>query len=92
MARCVAIFGIARPRIGLCGVNPHAGEDGEIGREEIEIINPAAVKLRAQSISQTLAPATRSSTKRARAGSMRSSQCITIRAHPREDTGHVGQV
>ena len=43
-------FGLARPRIGLCGVNPHAGEDGEIGREEIEIINPAAVKLRARTI------------------------------------------
>lgn len=43
-------FGIAHPRIGLCGVNPHAGEDGEIGREEIEIINPAAVKLRARTI------------------------------------------
>lgn len=44
------MFGFARPRIGLCGVNPHAGEDGEIGREEIEIINPAAVKLRAMSV------------------------------------------
>jgi 4-hydroxythreonine-4-phosphate dehydrogenase len=39
-------FGMANPRIGLCGVNPHAGEDGEIGREEIEIINPAAALLR----------------------------------------------
>src|SRR5690606_35279423 len=39
-------FGIANPRIGLCGVNPHAGEDGEIGREEVEIINPAAALLR----------------------------------------------
>lgn len=39
-------FGFASPRIGLCGVNPHAGEDGEIGREEITIINPAAATLR----------------------------------------------
>ena len=39
-------FGIANPRVGLCGVNPHAGEDGEIGREEIDIINPAAALLR----------------------------------------------
>ena len=39
-------FGYASPRIGLCGVNPHAGEDGEIGREEIDIINPAAAVLR----------------------------------------------
>jgi len=39
-------FGLLNPRIGLCGVNPHAGEDGEIGREEIDIINPAAALLR----------------------------------------------
>ena len=43
-------FGVLNPRIGLCGVNPHAGEDGEIGREEIEIINPAAERLRAEGI------------------------------------------
>jgi len=43
-------FGIAAPRIGLCGVNPHAGEDGEIGREEIEIVNPAAERLRAEGV------------------------------------------
>ena len=43
-------FGIAKPRIGLCGVNPHAGEEGEIGSEEIEIINPAAERLRASGI------------------------------------------
>src|SRR5690349_9674347 len=46
----VHAFGMKSPRIGLCGVNPHAGEDGEIGREEIEIINPAAVKLRAKGV------------------------------------------
>lgn len=40
-------FGIDRPRIALCGLNPHAGESGTIGREEIEIINPAAAALRA---------------------------------------------
>lgn len=39
-------FGIANPRIALCGLNPHAGEDGHIGREEIEAINPAAAQLR----------------------------------------------
>ena len=43
-------FGLLNPRVGLCGVNPHAGEDGEIGREEIEIINPAAARLRAEGI------------------------------------------
>jgi 4-hydroxythreonine-4-phosphate dehydrogenase len=43
-------FGFKEPRIGLCGVNPHAGEEGEIGREEIEIVNPAAARLRAEGI------------------------------------------
>jgi 4-hydroxythreonine-4-phosphate dehydrogenase len=43
-------FGIARPRIGLCGLNPHAGEQGGLGREEIEIINPAAAALRADGV------------------------------------------
>lgn len=41
-------FGVTSPRIALCGLNPHAGENGRIGREEIEIINPAAAILRAE--------------------------------------------
>jgi len=41
-------FGLTSPRIALCGLNPHAGEHGRIGREEIEIINPAAALLRAE--------------------------------------------
>jgi 4-hydroxythreonine-4-phosphate dehydrogenase len=41
-------FGIERPKLGLLGLNPHAGEKGGLGREEIEIINPAAAKLRAE--------------------------------------------
>jgi 4-hydroxythreonine-4-phosphate dehydrogenase len=41
-------FGVASPRIALCGLNPHAGEDGHIGREEIDLVNPAAAQLRAQ--------------------------------------------
>jgi 4-hydroxythreonine-4-phosphate dehydrogenase len=41
-------FGIARPRIALAGLNPHAGEAGALGREEIEIIDPAAAALRAE--------------------------------------------
>jgi len=39
-------FGIENPRLALTGLNPHAGEDGSLGREEIEIINPAAQTLR----------------------------------------------
>ncbi len=34
-------FGITRPRIAVCGLNPHAGEQGHLGREEIEEITPA---------------------------------------------------
>ena len=40
-------FGIGQPRILVCGLNPHAGESGELGREEIEIIEPALAELRA---------------------------------------------
>jgi 4-hydroxythreonine-4-phosphate dehydrogenase len=39
-------FAIAAPRILVCGLNPHAGESGHLGREEIEIIAPALEALR----------------------------------------------
>lgn len=39
-------FGIKSPRISLTGLNPHAGESGALGHEEIKLINPAAHKLR----------------------------------------------
>ena len=41
-------FGIATPRILVCGLNPHAGEDGHLGREELDIIIPALERLRAE--------------------------------------------
>lgn len=41
-------FGITRPRMLVCGLNPHAGESGHLGREEIEIIEPALEALRAE--------------------------------------------
>ena len=41
-------FGIASPRILVCGLNPHAGESGHLGREEIEVIGPALDALRAR--------------------------------------------
>ncbi|HEX7115316.1 MAG TPA: 4-hydroxythreonine-4-phosphate dehydrogenase PdxA [Steroidobacter sp.] len=41
-------FGIAKPRILVCGLNPHAGESGHLGREEIEIIAPTLEELRAR--------------------------------------------
>jgi 4-hydroxythreonine-4-phosphate dehydrogenase len=46
-----ADFGISTPRIAFTGLNPHAGESGTIGREEIDIINPAAETLRSRGIS-----------------------------------------
>ncbi len=46
-------FGHKSPRIALTGLNPHAGEAGGIGREEIEIINPAAQILRDMGINAT---------------------------------------
>ena len=39
-------FGVAKPRLALTGLNPHAGEGGALGAEEIDIINPAAQLLR----------------------------------------------
>ena len=43
-------FGIDRPRLAVAGLNPHAGEGGALGREEIEIIAPAIDELRAEGI------------------------------------------
>ncbi len=44
-------FAIDTPRIGVAGLNPHAGESGIFGREEIDIIEPAVSELRQQGIS-----------------------------------------
>lgn len=41
-------YGIARPRILVAGLNPHAGEGGYLGREEIEVITPVLNRLRAE--------------------------------------------
>jgi len=43
-------FGIARPRIAVCGLNPHAGEGGHLGREEQLVIEPALRALRAEGL------------------------------------------
>lgn len=43
----VACFGIARPRIAVLGLNPHAGESGHLGGEERAVIGPALARLRA---------------------------------------------
>ncbi len=41
-------FGLPRPRIAVAGLNPHAGEGGRMGREEIEVITPVLERLRAE--------------------------------------------
>ncbi|MDQ6955150.1 MAG: 4-hydroxythreonine-4-phosphate dehydrogenase PdxA [Mariprofundaceae bacterium] len=56
--RCIQIvhhdlrtrFGISQPRLGMCGLNPHAGEQGHFGREEIEILMPAVLQARQEAI------------------------------------------
>ncbi len=49
-------FAIAAPRIIVCGLNPHAGESGHLGREEIEVIAPALETLRQDGL-QLIGPA-----------------------------------
>ena len=46
-------FGIAAPRLVLAGLNPHAGESGAIGREEIDVMEPAIALLQAEGIDIT---------------------------------------
>jgi 4-hydroxythreonine-4-phosphate dehydrogenase len=43
-------FGIVEPRIYVCGLNPHAGEEGHLGKEEIQIITPTLDVLRSQGL------------------------------------------
>jgi 4-hydroxythreonine-4-phosphate dehydrogenase len=49
-ADLVRWFGLATPRILVAGLNPHAGESGHLGREEIEVITPVLDKLRAEGL------------------------------------------
>jgi 4-hydroxythreonine-4-phosphate dehydrogenase len=46
-------FGIENPRFALCAFNPHAGEDGILGNEEIEILNPAVEELQKSGVNIT---------------------------------------
>ena len=46
-------WGIASPRIAVCGLNPHAGESGHLGDEEIRVIAPAIARMKAQGIHVT---------------------------------------
>ena len=46
VAELRAKFALASPRIAVCGLNPHAGEGGHLGREEIDVIAPAIAAMR----------------------------------------------
>jgi 4-hydroxythreonine-4-phosphate dehydrogenase len=46
-------FGVARPRLALAALNPHAGEGGALGLQEIEVLRPAAAALRAEGVTIT---------------------------------------
>jgi 4-hydroxythreonine-4-phosphate dehydrogenase len=43
-------FGVAKPRLAVAGLNPHAGESGAIGREEVDLVAPAIAQLRAEGV------------------------------------------
>jgi 4-hydroxythreonine-4-phosphate dehydrogenase len=43
-------FSLARPRIAVLGLNPHAGESGHLGREEIDVIQPVILELQAEGL------------------------------------------
>lgn len=45
-----ARLGLSRPRIAVCGLNPHAGEGGHLGNEEIEVIEPVLAALRREGL------------------------------------------
>jgi 4-hydroxythreonine-4-phosphate dehydrogenase len=49
-------FGIESPRIAVCGLNPHAGEGGHLGREEIDVIAPAIADARAAGVAGLTGP------------------------------------
>src|SRR5690554_2941659 len=46
----ITFFGVGKPRILVAGLNPHAGEDGHLGHEEIDVISPTLEVLRKQGI------------------------------------------
>jgi 4-hydroxythreonine-4-phosphate dehydrogenase len=49
-ADLAARFGIARPRLAVAGLNPHAGEGGAMGEEDLRVIGPAVARLRGEGI------------------------------------------
>ena len=77
--------GMSRPRIAVAGLNPHAGEGGTMGREEIELIGPAVERAQRESIdARGPFPADHPFSSRRSAATMTpSSRCTTTRARSR---------
>lgn len=75
-----ARFGLFRPRLAISGLNPHAGEDGSLGTEDIEIVAPAVEILCGEGIDARgrCRPTPCSTPRRAKATTARSA-CTTIR-------------
>jgi 4-hydroxythreonine-4-phosphate dehydrogenase len=73
-------FDIAKPRLAVAGLNPHAGEDGTLGEEDESIVAPAVARLRARASTPPglYQPTRCSMTRRARATTSRCA-CITTR-------------
>ena len=88
-ADLTARFGIARPRIAVCGLNPHAGEGGYLGREEIEVIAPVIEALRASGLDLVgpIPADTAFVPARARATAPRVRRPARLRAPPRQPRG-----
>jgi 4-hydroxythreonine-4-phosphate dehydrogenase len=76
-------FGIADPRILVCGLNPHAGEGGHLGREEIDVIAPVLQRLRQQGMQLTGPPCLPPGICKVQ---MRCWLCITIKVCPCSST------
>lgn len=55
LADCQAKFGLTAPKILVCGLNPHAGESGHLGQEEITVINPVLQRYRDSGVDISLA-------------------------------------
>ena len=74
-------FSLGAPRIAVLGLNPHAGESGHLGREEIDVIEPVIRELRAEGLDIAgPVPADTAFTPHFLAnGAMSSSRCTTIR-------------
>jgi 4-hydroxythreonine-4-phosphate dehydrogenase len=76
-------FGIAQPHVLVCGLNPHAGEGGHMGTEEIDTIIPVLEEMRAKGMNLSgPLPADTLFSRNILTMPMRYSRCTTIRACP----------